>query len=155
MFDIIRCSADPSAFGFTSFFSPSDFSGRAVECENLAAALEHKNKRVLLSLRDYAFDEGAIRVIAEKKSACFLIDLGRLIRTRGVPRAIFISKLRNFLRLCVKHGALYAFASFAETESQIRTPEELEHIIMLLGLNRGQAGFALRMLPHYAGHKTN
>ncbi len=149
MYDIITCAADPSSFGFARFYAPSDFKGRAVECENLAAAVEHKNRKVLISLRDYAFDEGAIRLIAEKRSACFLIDLGRLIRTRGVPRAIAISKLRNFLRLCVKHGAFYTFATFAEKESQIRTPQELEHIAMLFGLNRGQAAFALAMLRHY------
>ncbi len=149
MYDIIACRSDPSLHGFSRFYSISECKGRAVECENLASAIEHKNRRVLISLRDYAFDEGAIRLIADKKNACFLIDLGRLIRTRGVPRAIAISKLRNFLRLCVKHGAYYAFATFAEKESQIRTPEELEHMIMLLGLNRGQAGFALKMLPHY------
>ncbi len=149
MFDIIKCQADPSAFGFSRFYSIPDCKGKVVECENLAAAAEHKNRKVLISLRDYAFDEGAIKLIAEKKNACFLIDLGRLIRSRGVPRAIAFSKLRNFLRLCVKHGALYAFASFAEKDSQVRTPEELEHIIMLFGLNRGQAAFSLKMLPHY------
>ena len=149
MFDIVRCAADPSKYGFSRFFLFEQARGRIIECDNLEAATNHKNKKALVSLRDYAFDEGAIRIIAEKKNVCFLIDIGKIIRTRGVPRAIALSKLRNFLRFCVKYGAFYTFASFAENEQQIRTPEELESIITLLGLNRGQAKFALRMLGHY------
>ncbi len=149
MFDIIGCSADPVAYGFDRFYSIAEAKGKVVECENLEAAAEHKNRKILISLRDYAFDEGAIKLIAEKKSACFLIDIGKLMRVRGVPRAIAFSKLRNFLRLCVKHGALYTFATFAENEPRIRSAEELISIITLFDLNRGQAKFALKMLKHY------
>ncbi len=149
MYDIIRCRADAKAHGFAGLFDSSSIRGRALEAENLQAAAEHRSRKALIILRDYAFDEGAIRIIAEKKSACFLIDIGRLMRSRGVPRAIALSKLRSFLKMCVKHGAFYTFASFAESEDEMRSPAELEAIIMLLGLNRGQARFALKMLPHY------
>ncbi|MFH0885265.1 MAG: hypothetical protein V1861_06150 [Candidatus Micrarchaeota archaeon] len=149
MFDIIGCDAEPARFGFSRFFSIKDCKSRITEVENLEAAVALKNRKSLIMLRDYAFDEGAIRVIAEKKSACFIIDLGRLIRMRGVPRAIALSKLRNFLTLCVKFGAYYTFATFAEKESEIRTASEMESIIMLFGLNRGQAAFSLKMLGHY------
>jgi len=148
MFDILRIRKEPSQ-GFSRFYFYEDVKGKIVEADNLESAAQSRNRKTLIMLRDHAFDEGAIKLIAEKKNACFLIDLGRLIRTRGVPRAIAMSKLRNFLAMCVKHGAFYAFASFAESEGQVRTPEELEHIAMLLGLNRGQAKFALRMLGHY------
>jgi len=151
MFDIIKCSAEPSKHGFERFYQSSEAKAgnRIIETDNLASAAQFKNRKILVSLRDYAFDEGALKIIAEKKNVCFLIDLSRLMRTRGVPRAIMLSKLRTFLRLCVKFGAFYTFATFAEKESQIRTPEELEHIIMLFDLNRGQAKFALKMLKHY------
>ncbi|MFN7990815.1 MAG: RNase P subunit p30 family protein [Candidatus Micrarchaeia archaeon] len=149
MFDIIACTAEPSDFGFSRFYSLDEAKGKIATAENLEGALAHKNRKVLVSLRDFAFDEGAIKVIAEKKSVCFILDIGRLVRTRGVPRAIAISKLRNFLRLCVKHGAYYTFASFAESPSQIRRPGELESIALLFGLNRGQAKMALKMLQHY------
>jgi RNase P/RNase MRP subunit p30 len=149
MFDIVRCEADAKAHGFSRFFSMPDCKGRVLELDNLAAAAEHRNRKSLIMLRDWAFDEGAIRVIAEKKSACFLIDLGRIMETRGVQRAIAISKLRNFLSLCVKYGAFYAFATFAESENAIRSPAEMESIACLLGINRGQARFALKMLGHY------
>ena len=149
MFDIIRCNADASKFGFEKFYFFNEVKGMILELENLEAAVQYKNKKSLVLLRDYAFDEGAIRLIAEKKTLCFLVDLGRLIRSKGVSRAVAISKLRNFLKFCVKYGALYAFVTFAEDEMQIRTSEELEHLILLFDLNRGQAKFALKMLKHY------
>jgi len=90
-----------------------------------------------------------VKIIAEKKQICFLIDLGKIIKSRGVSRAIAISKLRNFLALCNRYGAFYTFATFAENENQIRTAEELVHIAMLFDINKGQARFALKMLNHY------
>ncbi len=149
MFDIVDCEADPAKYGFTKFFNSSACRGRAVEAENLRAAAEYRSRKALILLKDFAFDEGAIKLIAEKKTACFLIDLGRLIRAHGVPRAIMISKLRSFLALCNKYGAFYAFATFSGKEDAVRSARELESIIMLLGLSRGQAAFALKMLPHY------
>lgn len=149
MYDILRCKADASRYGFDKLYLFDDVKGKILQAENLQVAAKHKNKKTLVMLRDHAFDEGAIKIIAEKKMLCFLIDLGRLMGTKGVPRAVAMSKLRNFLRLCVKHGAFYAFASFAEKENQIRTPDELVHIAMLFNLNRGQAEFALKMPQHY------
>jgi hypothetical protein len=149
MFDIIKCQADASAHGFSRFYNFDDVNARIAQAPDLAAATNYKNKKTLLMLADHAMDDGAMKIIAEKKSVCFLIDLGRLIRIRGVQRAIAISKLRNFLKLCVKHGAFYTFASFAENEEQIRSPQEIEHIAMVLGLNRGQAKFALKMIGEY------
>jgi hypothetical protein len=149
MFDIIKCEADAPAHGFTRFFFSDSVMPKIAQAADLAAAANHKNKKTLLMLADHAMDDGAMKIIAEKKNVCFLIDLGRLMRIRGVQRAIAISKLRNFLRLCVKHNAFYAFATFSENENQIRSPDELEHIGMLLDLNRGQAKFALKMIGNY------
>jgi RNase P/RNase MRP subunit p30 len=149
MFDIIRCAADPRKHGFEKLFRSEEASGKIARYGSVTEAVEAKNRKVLVSLADWKFDEGAIKVIAEKKKACFLVDLSTIIKSRGIGRAVGISKLRNFLRLCAKHGAFYTFASFAESEDEIRSPEELEHIIMLLDLNRGQAKFALNMLKDY------
>lgn len=149
MYDIIRCQADPKVHGFDQFYFFDSIKPKLVECENVLAAAQHRNKKVLVMLRDFAFDEGAMKLIAEKKSACFLIDLGRLMRSRGVSRAIAMSKIRTFLAMCNRFGAFYAFASFAEKENEIRSPEELQNIALLFGINRGQAKFALRMLKHY------
>jgi RNase P/RNase MRP subunit p30 len=147
MFDIIKCKADASAHGFSRLYLADEV--RIAQAEDLTAATNYKNMKTLLMLADHAMDDGAMKTIAEKKNVCFLIDLGRLIRIRGVQRAIAISKLRNFLTLCVKHGAFYSFATFAENEEQIRSPQELEHIAILLGINKGQAKFALKMIGNY------
>ncbi len=162
MFDLVRfhfsdsfsslSSTSPkslASLGFERIYTIEDVKGRAVEANNLADATKHKNQKTLILLKDYAFDDGAMRLIAEKKKACFLIDIGRLIRSNGVPRAVAISKLRNFLRLAIKHGMFYSFASFAKSESEMRNADELMHIAMLLGINKGQAKFALMMLGKY------
>ncbi len=155
MFDIIkfRAGADgpaPSSSGFEKLYHLDEIKSRIAEAENLSDAAEKfKNRKTLIILKDHSMDDGAMRLIAEKGSACFLIDLGRLMKTRGVPRAIAISKLRNFLALCVKYNAFYSFATFAESESQLRSPGEMEHIAMLLGISRGQAKFALKMIGNY------
>jgi RNase P/RNase MRP subunit p30 len=149
MFDIIRCEADPSKHGFSGFYQSDKAKGKITRARDLKAAVNHRNRKTLVLLEDYGFDEGAVKLIAEKKKACFLIDLGDLIRSRGVSRAILMSKLRTFLRLCNKHGAFYTFATFAEKESHMRSPDEFMHIAMLMGINKGQARFALKMLKHY------
>ncbi|HSB46991.1 MAG TPA: hypothetical protein VLD37_03185 [Candidatus Bilamarchaeum sp.] len=149
MFDIVRCEADAKKHGFDKFYFFDSIKPKLLECDDVVAAEQHKNRKALVMLRDFAFDEGAIKLIAEKKGLCFLIDLGRLMRSRGLGRAIAMSKIRTFLSLCNKFGALYAFASFAEKEADIRSPEELQHIALLFDINRGQAKFALKMLQHY------
>jgi RNase P/RNase MRP subunit p30 len=149
MFDIVKCEADPKNFGFANFYFFDSVRPKIAECENVIDAEKHKNKKILVMLRDFAFDEGSMKLIAEKKNVCFLIDLGRLIRSRGIGRAIAMSKIRTFLSLCNKFGAFYTFASFAEKESEIRSAEELQNIALLFDINRGQANFALKMLKHY------
>ncbi|MFH1520022.1 MAG: hypothetical protein ABID61_00080 [Candidatus Micrarchaeota archaeon] len=149
MYDILKCSVEPSSFGFSIFYNFNTVKNKIISVANLEEALNYKNKKVLVVLQDYKFNEGAIRTIAEKKNLCFLIDIGRLIKSTGISRAVAISKIRNFLRLCVKYGAFYSFASFAESEMQVRTRDELLHIAMLFDLNHGQAKFALKMLQHY------
>ncbi len=148
MFDIVCCKADAEKHGFAKFYFSDDV--RIAEADNNAAAVKYKNQKTLVRLKDYAFDEGAIKIIAEKKNSCFLIDVSQIIRSEGIRRAILISKLRSFLQFCNRYGAYYAFASFARNEDEIRNAEELQHIAMLLGINKGQARFALKMLQHYA-----
>ncbi len=147
MFDLISCDSEPKKHGFEKFYQSSEVN--ILKAENLEAAVNYKNKSSLIILNDYAFDEGAIKVIAEKKKLCFLIDLSRVIKSYGVRRAILMSKLRTFLSLCNRFGAFYAFASFSENEKSIRSPDEIIAIASLLGVNRGQAKFALKMVQHY------
>ncbi|MGV8085608.1 MAG: hypothetical protein ACP5N9_05140 [Candidatus Bilamarchaeum sp.] len=151
MFDIIKFGSNPnpSIFGFSKFYLFSDISSKLVSASKLSEAANHKNKKCLIILKDYDFDEGSIKLIADKKNVCFLIDLSPLIHLSGQSRAIMISKLSIFLRFCIKHGAYYSFASFSNNEDELRSSFELENIGFLLGLNRGQMRFALNMLQHY------
>lgn len=149
MFDIVKCEADAKQFGFSRLYQYDTVSKKIISAENLEQATNYRDKDVLIMLKRYEFDVGSIKLIAEKRKACFLIDLGAVIRTNGLRRAIAMARIRTFLRNCVKYGAFYAFASFAEKKEQLRTSDEMIHIAMLFGLNKGQARFALEMLSEY------
>jgi len=154
MYDLVRFDTDANAiskkYGFDEIYFFSEMKKNIITINNIEEAANHRNKKVLLLLKNYTYDEGPVKLVAEKRKACFLIDLSRVIKTKGLQRAIAISRIRTFLELCNRFGAFYALASFAEKESDIRTPEELISIGCLLGLNRGQGRFALKMLKHYA-----
>ena len=151
MFNIIdfdSSAIDPTKSGYEKLFQYTDSKSR-INFVKKTEADNYKNKKTLILLDEYSLEEGAIRLIAEKKKACFLIDLSRVINTYGVTRAILFSKLRTFLKFCNKYGAYYTFADFARSEFDLRTARELMHISLLLGLNLGQAKFAMKMMKEY------
>ncbi len=115
-----------------------------ITINNIEEAPQHRNKKVLLLLKNYTYDEGSVKLVAEKKKACFLIDLDRIINSKGLQRALELSRIRTFLGLCNRFGAYYALKSESD-----RSEDELINIGLLLGLNRGQGKFALKMLEHY------
>ncbi|MEK6982797.1 MAG: hypothetical protein AABX38_07725 [Candidatus Micrarchaeota archaeon] len=154
MFDIVLFNPekiDLKKLGYEKLYDYSSphVKQKIIKVKNLAQAVNYKNKEMLIIIEDHDFDDGAIKLIAEKKKACFLIDLSRIINSKGVGRAVAMSKLRNFLKLCNKHGAYYTFADFAKDEFELRSSKELMHISLLLGLNLGQAKFAMKMLKSY------
>jgi len=142
-------SIDAKQFGYEKLYEYEKVKNKISTAKNASEAANYKNKKILIILEDYGYDDGAVKIIAEKKNICFLIDLSRIINSYGTPRAILMSKLRAFLRLCVKHGAYYTFADFAKDEFELRRARELMHISLLLGLNLGQSKFAMKMLKHY------
>jgi len=146
MFDIVKCKAE--APGFEKTYSYEDVNNKIKKVENLSEA-SRVNKKMLVMLKSYALDEGAVKVIKERRKLCFLIDLSRIMNSSGIRRAIEIGRIKNFLRLCVRHKIFYAFASFSEEESDLRTPFELINIACLFGINQGQARFALEMIDKY------
>jgi RNase P/RNase MRP subunit p30 len=150
MYDIVKNDADSQESGFKRLYSMDSVSKKIIHAKNLSSAMKYSNQKALVMLETHDFDIGVIRKFAEKKKACFLIDLGQLVRTYGIRRSILISRLRTFLKQCNRFGAYYAFASFAD-EKELRNSDELIHIAMLLGINKGQARFALGMLPPYLG----
>lgn len=151
MFDIslFKYDKDPKEFGFETVYSYNDIKQKIKKISTLAEAVNYKNQKTLLLLEDYKIEEGALKLIGEKKQACFLIDLSRIIRANGVNRAIELSRIRNFLFFCEKYGVLYAFASFAPDKSAIRSARELMHIGLLLGLDIAKAKAALNKIKEY------
>lgn len=151
MFNIISFPSefDSTKLGYEKLYELDKVKSEIVSVKNVAEAANYKNKKTLVALQEFDLEEGAIKIIAEKKKACFLIDFSKIINTYGVTRAILLSKLRTFLKFCNRHGAYYAFADFAKNEFELRTARELIHISLLLGLNLGQAKFAMKMMKHY------
>ncbi|MBU0586399.1 hypothetical protein KJ780_02730 [Candidatus Micrarchaeota archaeon] len=121
---------------------------KILHVNGIEEAFKFKNKKSLVLLQDYKFDIGLMKQFGEGNS-CFLIDLSRIIDSSGFRRAIELGRMRNFLRICTKYGIRFALASFAKYEFSIRNADELCHICCLLGLNMGQAKFALQRLQEY------
>jgi len=150
MFDIIKCEANPS--DFKKFYFYGEVKEKIKTVENLSEASKI-NKKMLVMLKSYALDEGAMKVIKERGKICFLIDLSKIINSSGIRRGIEIGRIGNFLKLCIRQGVYYSFATFSEKESDLRTPFELMNIACLFGINQGQASFSLEMIKHYLeGH---
>ncbi len=144
--DIVLCSADPKKYNFDFFYSISELKIEEIPKSELKKL---KNKKVLINLKELKVEEGIIKTIAEKQKACFLIDLRRILKSKKIERSKQIKQIREFLSKCIKHNARYALVTFAEKEEDLRYKEEIENLGHIIGLNRGQARFALRMLPHY------
>jgi RNase P/RNase MRP subunit p30 len=155
MFDISRSGADAAASGFTRILTPEEAKQNIVPCENLAGAAENRNRKALLVIKELDFDLGSLKLLAEKKKACLLFDLSRIINSYGTRRALEMAKLRTTLKYCNKYGVFYAFATYAEDKLSQRTAEELISICGLVGLNRGQAKFALEIPKHYMVKKED
>lgn len=116
-----------------------------IRLKTTAELLNHKSKTAVAILDDYAYDEGSLGVIAEKKTLVVLVAFDSLLATHGMARARLLSKLRNFLKLCARFGVLYAIGFGADAKAGkyvVREPQETEAIGQLLGLNRGQAKMA-------------
>lgn len=152
MFNIISFppqGIEAPKYGYEKLYEAAKVKRTVTRVRATADSAEHKNRKTLILVENHEFDDGSIKLVGEKKKACFLIDLSKIIDSSGVPRAIAMSKLRTFLKLCNTHGAFYTFADFARDENELRSARELMHISLLLGINRGQAKFAMKMLKHY------
>jgi hypothetical protein len=151
MFDIIKTKGeiDPRHYGYSKLYSADSANKKIKLCNNLAEAANYKSQKMLIMLKELDFDIGSLRVLGQQKKACLLFDLSKIIKSSGIRRSIELAKMRAALKFCNKYGTLYTFATFAEDEPSIRNSHELIAICMLLGINRGQAEFALKMLGHY------
>lgn len=149
MFDILRCKADAQTYGFTKFFFYSEVKRRIIEINSDEDILNNKNKRAVFLIKNLRISPEMIKIIGEKEKAVFLIDLYPLFKFYGTKKGIYLSQMRKFLEFCIKYNAKYSFATFFEKENEIRTPEEIVDILSLVGINEGQARFALEELGKY------
>ena len=152
-FDILkfRHNSQPKDLGFEKFYIYPDIANRIKNTKDLQEAVNYKNNQSLIILNDYAIDDGALKLIGEKAKACFLIDLSRIIRSRGMRRVIELSRLRNFLIFCKKYKVKFTFASFATEEQALRTARELIHVGLILDLNLEEVKNALKLVSDYLG----
>lgn len=149
MYDIIAAEGIKAEdFSFSKFFILSEVKNKIAKVPNLEEAAKLRNKKTLVLLDDYEFDIGLIKLFARGKAA-FLIDLGRIIQSQGIKRAIELGKMRRFVRICVKYEVPFVLASFAKDKFSVRTSRELCNIAALVGLNSGQAKFALERLGEF------
>lgn len=142
-------SFDHKSFGYEKVYELAKVKGSIATAKTTAESEQYKGKKLIIIVENYEYDEGSIRVVAEKKKACYLIDLSKIINSYGTRRALEMAKLRSFLKVCNRFGAFYTFADFARNEFELRRAKELMHIALLLGINEGQANFALKLLGEY------
>ncbi|MEW6329663.1 MAG: RNase P subunit p30 family protein [Candidatus Micrarchaeota archaeon] len=91
-------------------------------------------------------DVGLLRSMAQNRKI-FEIPVNALLLSSGVERAILISKMRAFLKFCLKHRVEFALTTRANNEFETKTPGELISIGEVLGLSRDQAVRALSVVP--------
>ena len=91
-------------------------------------------------------DVGLMRLMAQNKKI-FEIPANALILSNGLERAIIISKMRTFIKFCLKFRVDFALSSRATNEFEVKTPGELVAIGEALGLSRDQAIRAVSVVP--------
>lgn len=150
MFDLTRKEvAGLERFGFKKTYSlerlkkGSFFETRDVNFVRLKAG-----KGRLFFIQSYEPNIAMIKAVGEKGGG-FVLSLNEPIRSRGIRRAIILSKQRFFLSLCIKYGAQYVICSLAGDEFEARTPKECISIGLLLDLTYEQACASLERLPKF------
>lgn len=151
MYDLIRTrGVKPEQFSFSKLYFLDDVRGKIILASDLSEAVKHRNRKVLVVPGEYKEDIGLMKQFGGGQAA-FLIDLGRIIENSGYKRALEMSRIKRFLRTCVKFSIPFALASLAKDEFSVRSSDELCNIAALVGLNAGQAKFALERLGEYLG----
>ena len=156
-------SSKVSELGFSDFRSPFAFEmvkpGDARKIPNdanltVASSLSiellreaAKSRRVsILYNRGFITDVGLIRDAAAQKKP-FEIPIAPLLECGGIQRAILMSKMRFFIKICTKLRAPLAIVSQAKDDLQLKSPEEMIAIGEALGLSHDQAEWAITEVP--------
>jgi len=99
-----------------------------------------------LLVKDFHKDDGLVRAVAEAGKA-FEIPVRPLLEKNFVYRAKLMAQLRVFLAKCLKLGAAFVFTSRAQSEFDLKSPQETIALIQALGLSRQQAQYSITKAP--------
>ncbi|MBN2478032.1 hypothetical protein JXB01_01955 [Candidatus Micrarchaeota archaeon] len=149
MEDIIKTKENPGEYGFSKFYLYMNVKNKIMEIDSEKKILNYSNKKSVLLLKNLRINSEMIKVAGKRGKVLFLIDLSPLFIEKGIKKAVYLSQIRDFVKLCTKYKAFYSFATFAETKKQIKTIDEIKKELEKAGINSGQAEFALEMLGYY------
>jgi len=94
----------------------------------------------------FSGDVGLLKLAAEKNKP-FLLPTSLVLESRGMRRAMLLSRMRFFVHLCTAFKTPLLLGSGAKNEFQLKTPRELVAIASALGLEHERAKFALSEQP--------
>jgi len=93
-------------------------------------------------------DVGLVRVAAENKKP-FEIPVSVLLERKGAERALLMSRISFFLKICNKYRADFILTSGATNKFFMKSPPELVAIGEALGLSHDQAVKSISIIPEY------
>ncbi len=131
----------------SSFFNDTKYINKKeiemIEVKNIKEAIKYYKKNKYILLEEYKAIPSLMKKFSEG-NAKIIINLKKIIKNKGFKRAKEIALIKNFLKICVKFGINFIFATFEENKENARTWREIIHIGFLIGLNAGQTKLALK-----------
>lgn len=88
---------------------------------------------------------GAIKSVAEGKGA-FAIPILPLLNVSGIQKAVLLSKMRNFVRICKKYNADFFPCTLAQSQIELRNARELIGFGELLDLSENESREKMKTL---------
>jgi len=93
-------------------------------------------------------DVGLVRAAAENRKP-FEVPVSVLLERRGAERALLMSRISFFLKICNKYEADFVLSSGAVNKFLMKSPQELIAIGEVLGLSHDQAAKSISIIPEY------
>jgi len=106
---------------------------------------EHARKKDFADYRNSGLNHVLCREAAEKNIAV-AFSLSDILRLDGEEQAMRLGRMTQNVRLCLKFKTPMILATFASSESELRTPHELVSFGMSLGMPRADAEKALNQI---------
>ncbi len=146
MYDLTLAGFSQNPKGIKKLYSISSIpKAILLKTDSPAKILSNRKKKMLFYLTTFETSTGAIKSVAEAGSA-FALPISPLFSKSGTPRAVLISKMRNFIRFCKKFNANFFLCTLAEREIELRNARELIGFGELLGLTENEAREKMKIL---------